>query len=81
MSDTNIFYPKWHLTNGLGLLSSTLNIGFKGCRGRFRIVWGSELFVSVRHLIHIRISILQGDSLARGPKLLSIKNYVIEIMT
>jgi len=25
--------------------------------------------------------IVQGDSLARGPKLLSIKNYVIEIMT
>ena len=24
---------------------------------------------------------LQGESLARGPKLLSIKNYVIEIMT
>ena len=25
--------------------------------------------------------ILQGDSVARGPKLLSIKNYVIELMT
>ena len=25
--------------------------------------------------------IMPGDSLARGPKLLSIKNYVIEIMT
>ena len=25
--------------------------------------------------------IIQGDSLARGPKLLSIKNYVIKIMT
>jgi len=25
--------------------------------------------------------IIQGDSLARGPKLLSIQNYVIEIMT
>jgi len=25
--------------------------------------------------------LIQGDSLARGPKLLSIKNYVIEIMT
>jgi len=24
---------------------------------------------------------IQGDSLARGPKLLSIKNYVIEVMT
>ena len=24
---------------------------------------------------------LQGESLARGPKLLSIKNYVFEIMT
>ena len=27
------------------------------------------------------IRVLQGESLARGPKLLSIKNYVIEIMT
>jgi len=26
-------------------------------------------------------NIVQGDSVARGPKLLSIKNYVIEIMT
>ena len=26
-------------------------------------------------------TIIQGDSVARGPKLLSIKNYVIEIMT
>jgi len=26
-------------------------------------------------------SILEGESLARGPKLLSIKNYVIEVMT
>jgi len=25
--------------------------------------------------------IIQGDSVARGPRLLSIKNYVIEIMT
>ena len=25
--------------------------------------------------------VIQGDSVARGPKLLSIKNYVIEIMT
>jgi len=25
--------------------------------------------------------LIQGESLARGPKLLSIKNYVIEIMT
>jgi len=25
--------------------------------------------------------IIKGESLARGPKLLSIKNYVIEIMT
>jgi len=25
--------------------------------------------------------IIQGDSVARGPKILSIKNYAIEIMT
>jgi len=28
-----------------------------------------------------REELLQGDSIARGPKLLSIKNYVIEIVT
>ena len=28
-----------------------------------------------------RRCIIQSDSVARGPKLLSIKNYVIEIMT
>ena len=26
-------------------------------------------------------NVIQGDSVARGPKLLYIKNYVIEIMT
>ena len=30
---------------------------------------------------NVSISMIQGDSVARGPKLLSIKNYVIEIMT
>ena len=30
---------------------------------------------------HRSVSEIQGDSVARGPKLLSIKNYVIEIMT
>jgi len=25
--------------------------------------------------------VIQGNSVARGPKLLSIKNYIIEIMT
>ena len=29
----------------------------------------------------LNIKIIQGESLARGPKLSSIKNYVIEIMT
>ena len=32
--------------------------------------------IFVNSLCHV-----QGDSVARGPKLLSIKNYVIEIMT
>jgi len=27
------------------------------------------------------VKITQGESLARGPKLLSIKNYIIEIIT
>jgi hypothetical protein len=31
--------------------------------------------------IHCNFFNIQGDSLARVPKLLSIKNYVIEIMT
>jgi len=29
---------------------------------------------------YFNLSIIQGESLARRPKLLSIKNYVIEIM-
>jgi hypothetical protein len=35
-----------------------------------------------RKLIYIYSSftVIQGDSLTRGPKLLSLKNYVIEIM-
>jgi len=34
-------------------------------------------------LVHIlyHMHVLQGDFVARGPKLLSIKNYVIEIIT
>ena len=31
--------------------------------------------------VHFTFYLIQGDSVARGPKLLSIKNYVIEIMT
>ena len=27
------------------------------------------------------VQLVQGDSVTRGPKLLSIKNYVIDIMT
>jgi len=34
-----------------------------------------------REMKHSPARKLQGESLARGPKLLSIKNYVIEIMT
>ena len=29
----------------------------------------------------VSMFVVQGDSVARGPKLLSVKNYVIEIMT
>ena len=29
----------------------------------------------------LSFSVIQGDSVARGPKLLSMKKYVIEIMT
>ena len=38
-------------------------------------------FVLDGNVVMRRIPLLQGDSVARGPKLLSIKNYVIEIMT
>jgi hypothetical protein len=31
--------------------------------------------------IHSKYIFIQGDSLATGPKLLSIKSYVIEIMS
>ena len=42
-----------------------------------------QLYLSVTTKISPRKNTLevQGESLARGPKLLSIKNYVIEIMT
>ena len=33
-----------------------------------------------KYIMHLRTHIVQGDSVARGPKLLSTKNYVIEIM-
>ena len=40
---------------------------------------GFDSFLAIRvvYVMHI----IQGESLARGPKLLSIKNYVIEIIT
>jgi len=31
--------------------------------------------------VYSQLFIIQGESLARGPRLLSMKNYVIEIMT
>ena len=34
-----------------------------------------------KHVALVLYSIIQGESLVGGPKLLSIKNYVIEIMT
>jgi len=37
-------------------------------------------FVCV-NITYVMSGILQGDFVVRGPKLLSIKNYVIEIMT
>ena len=33
-----------------------------------------------RMTLEVRCMLVQGESLARGPNLLSIKNYVIEIM-
>jgi len=40
-----------------------------------------HLFVMINNTYRRSSCKLQGDSLARGPKLLSVKNYVIEIMT
>ena len=37
--------------------------------------------IVLRHVLFGLLLLLQEESLARGPKLLSIKNYVIEIMT
>jgi len=37
--------------------------------------------LNVVGLIFLKWIVIQGDSVARGPKLLSIKNYLIEIMT
>jgi len=36
---------------------------------------------SVNFFVKSTVTIVQGDSVARGPKLLSIKNFVIDIMT
>jgi hypothetical protein len=51
--------------------------------------FGNELSTQVREFItfstrynyFLMVIKIQGDSIVRGPKLLSIKNYVIEIMT
>ena len=39
-----------------------------------------QYYTAVWRLKHLRLLFIQGDSVARGSKLLSIKNYVIEIM-
>ena len=41
------------------------------------VEWGTEIYDN----LHNYAAYIQGESLARGPKLLSIKSYVIEIMT
>ena len=38
-------------------------------------------YIAVLTELHNKNGYIQSDSVARGPKLLSIKNYVIEIMT
>ena len=35
----------------------------------------------LNRLVMLKAWMVQGESLARGPKLLSIRNYVIQIMT
>jgi hypothetical protein len=54
------------------------------CAVRWREVWGlqqSQTAAYTDRAIQETIVGKQGDSIARCPKLLSIKNYVIEIMT
>ena len=43
--------------------------------------WSFLMFMSKFDLYFKFFGHIQGDPVARGPKLLSIKNYVIEIMT
>ena len=40
-----------------------------------------EATCTAESLVLATAALVQGDSVARGPKLLCIKNYVIEIMT
>ena len=49
--------------------------------GAWSSYWRWEWFVVLKFGFSLPVVLLQGDSLARCPKILSIKNYVIEIMT
>jgi len=76
------------LTNSKNLVSDKI---------RSRIAAGTRCFYSLGQIFSsrdmskavtikiykamVKHVVVQGDSVARGPKLLSIKNYVIEIMT
>ena len=57
------------------------------CTNYSNLFWNETLHVSdsssVRHqeFFTVHTAMVQGDSVARGPKLLSIKSYVIEIIT
>ena len=69
--------------NASDVLEETIKQVFLQVSTEFSVMW----FVSAASKWHLRgrtvfISVyVQGDSVARSPKLLSIKNYVIEIMT
>ena len=57
-----------------------LSYGFMHRIASITIICNSLLFAP-SCLVPETVAFIQGDSVARGPKLLSIKNYVIDIMT
>ena len=51
------------------------------CSGVVNYFLSSKYCILLIGVCMLLFVVLQGESLARGPELLSIKNYVIEIMT
>ena len=57
------------------------------CINYSNLFWNETLHIADSSSVHhqefftVHTAMVQGDSVARGPKLLSIKSYVIEIIT